>query len=69
MKDTLKSQYLLAVFFLGMFLFNYPVLSIYNIPRTLFGIPLLYTMIFGFWILIIVVTLLVIRKTNRKNNA
>lgn len=69
MKDTLKSQYLWSVFFLGLFLMNYPVLSIYNIPKIIFGIPLLYVMVFGFWVLLILVTYLVIRKTNRKNNA
>lgn len=69
MKDTLKSQYLWAVFFLGLFLMNYPVLSIYNIPKTVFGIPLLYMMVFGFWVLLILITFLVIRKTNKKNNA
>lgn len=68
MKDTLKSQYLWSVFFLGLFLMNYPVLSIYNIPKIIFGIPLLYVMVFGFWVLLILVTYLVIRKTNRKNN-
>jgi len=69
MKDILKSQYLWAVFFLGLFLLNYPVLSIYNIPKTLFGIPLLFIMVFGFWALLILLTFLVIRKMNRKNNA
>ncbi|MCH6201699.1 hypothetical protein MMU07_19115 [Aquiflexum sp. LQ15W] len=69
MKDTLKSQYLWAVFFLGLFILNYPVLSIYNIPKTLFGIPLLYLLVFGFWLLLIAITMLVIRKTNKKNNA
>lgn len=69
MKDTLKSQYLWAVFFLGLFLMNYPVLSIYNIPQIIFGIPLLYLMVFGFWLLLILITYLIIRKTNNKNNA
>lgn len=69
MKDTLKSQYLWAVFFLGLFLMNYPVLSMYNIPKEIFGIPLLYLMVFGFWVLLILITYLVIRKTNKKNNA
>lgn len=51
---------------MGLFLLNYPVLSIYNIPQTLFGIPLLYLMVFLFWCLLIGITYLVIRKTNKK---
>ncbi|SMD42862.1 hypothetical protein SAMN00777080_1429 [Aquiflexum balticum DSM 16537] len=69
MKDILKSQYLWAVFFLGLFLLNYPVLSIYNIPKAIFGIPLLFIMVFGFWALLILLTYLVVKKMNRKNNA
>jgi hypothetical protein len=69
MKDTLKSQYLWAVFFLGLFLLNYPVLSMYNIPKAIFGIPLLFIMVFGFWALLILLTYLVVKKMNRKNNA
>jgi hypothetical protein len=68
-KDILKSQYLWAVFFLGLFLFNYPVLSMYNIPKTIFGIPLLFLMVFGFWALLILLIYLVVKKLNRKNNA
>jgi hypothetical protein len=69
MKDILKSQYLWAVFFLGLFLLNYPVLSMYNIPKAIFGIPLLFIMVFGFWALLILLTYLVVKKMNRKNNA
>lgn len=69
MKDTLKSQYLWAVFFLGLFLLNYPVLSMYNIPKTILGIPLLFIMVFGFWALLILLIYLVVRKMKSKNNA
>lgn len=66
LKESLKNQYLWAVFFLGLFLLNYPVLSIYNIPQKVFGIPVLYLMVFLFWCLLIGITYLVIRKTNQK---
>lgn len=69
MKDILKSQYLWAVFFLGLFLLNYPVLSMYNISKAIFGIPLFFLMVFGFWALLILLTYLVVKKMNRKNNA
>lgn len=69
MKDILKNQYLWAIFFLGLFLLNYPVLSIYNISKTIFGVPLLFIMVFGFWVVLILLTYLVVRKMDKKNNA
>jgi len=34
---------------LGLLLFNYPILALFNVPGTLFGIPLLYAYIFIGW--------------------
>jgi hypothetical protein len=34
---------------LGVLLFNYPVLALFNVPGTLFGIPVLYAYIFIAW--------------------
>lgn len=48
---------------------NYPVLSIYNIPRFWFGIPILFFTVFGFWLLFIALTYLIIRKTNKEKDA
>lgn len=69
MKDTLKNQYLWGVFILGVFLLNYPVLRLYNIPERWWGIPVLYLFIFGFWLLIIALTYWVVRKTNKNKHA
>ena len=65
MKEGLKKQYLWAVFFLGMFLLNYPVLSIYDIQEVWFGIPVLYFFVFAFWVLLIVLTFWAVRKSER----
>ncbi|SNS10553.1 hypothetical protein SAMN06295967_103195 [Belliella buryatensis] len=65
MKEGLKKQYLWAVFFLGMFLLNYPVLSIYDIPEIWLGIPVLYLLVFAFWFLMILLTYWVIKKTDQ----
>jgi heme/copper-type cytochrome/quinol oxidase subunit 2 len=69
MKPNLKNHYLWVVFLIGMFLLNYPVLSIYNIPQLWFGIPVLYFMVFGIWLLLIGITFLIIRKTNKEKDA
>jgi hypothetical protein len=54
---------------MGMFLLNYPVLSIYNIPELWLGIPVLYIMVFTIWLGLIGLTYLVVRKTNTEDDA
>ena len=49
----LKGQRLIALFILGCLLFNYPVLSLFNVPADVFGVPLLYAFIFAAWTLLI----------------
>jgi energy-converting hydrogenase Eha subunit E len=34
---------------LGMLLFNYPILALFNVSGTLFGVPVLYAYIFIAW--------------------
>jgi hypothetical protein len=43
------NQRLVALFILGCVLFNYPLLSLFNVPTTLFGIPVLYVYVFAAW--------------------
>lgn len=69
MKEALKSQYLWTVFFLGMFLLNYPLMAIYNVDQKLAGIPLLYFSVFSIWVSLIGLTYLVVKKTRTNKNA
>ncbi len=48
-----KSQRFVALCMLGMLLFNYPILALFNVSGTLFGVPLLYAYIFAAWFLLI----------------
>ncbi|MEO8143821.1 MAG: hypothetical protein ABI654_06360 [Betaproteobacteria bacterium] len=48
-----KGQRLIALFVLGCLLFNYPVLSLFNVPADIFGVPVLYAFIFAAWTLLI----------------
>ena len=48
-----KGQRLIALFILGCLLFNYPVLSLFNIAAEVFGVPVLYAYIFAAWALLI----------------
>ena len=52
-QDRLKSARLIALFFAGLVVFNYPLLSLFNNDTTVIGIPLLFLFIFSAWCLII----------------
>jgi hypothetical protein len=52
-KFELKAQRLAALCLLGVLLFNYPMLALFNVAATAFGIPILYVYIFSAWSLLI----------------
>jgi len=48
-----RAQRLVALCLLGILLFNYPMLAVFNVDATVFGIPLLYFYFFAAWGLLI----------------
>ena len=60
MKTTIQGQRLIAVFLLGCLLFNYPLLSLFNIDRYVWEVPFLYVYMFLAWGVVILLTALVI---------
>lgn len=44
-----KGQRLVALCMLGVLLFNFPILALFNVSGTLFGVPVLYAYIFLAW--------------------
>lgn len=59
-----KAQRLAALCLLGVLLFNYPVLALFNVAGTVFGIPVLYAYIFTAWTLFIACMAYVVEKKN-----
>ena len=57
-----KGQRLIALFVLGCLLFNYPVLSLFNLPAEIFGVPVLYAYIFAAWTLLIALMALAVES-------
>ena len=55
-----KGQRLIALFILGCLLFNYPVLSLFNVAAEAFGVPLLYAYIFAAWALLVALMAIVV---------
>ena len=54
-----RGQRLIALCLFGFLLFNFPILALFNVPGTLFGVPLLYVYIFAAWGLLIALMALV----------
>lgn len=50
--SKVKAQRLVALCILGIVLFNYPMLALFNVAETVFGIPVLYAYIFAAWTLL-----------------
>ncbi|MFZ2158442.1 MAG: hypothetical protein WAV72_20295 [Bradyrhizobium sp.] len=48
-----KGQRMIALFVFGWLLFNYPVLSLFNLADVAFGVPVLYAYIFAAWALLV----------------
>jgi hypothetical protein len=61
MREIKLNKRLVALFLLGCVLFNYPILSLFNLEFPIFGLPLLLVYIFGIWCLLIGLTALATR--------
>jgi hypothetical protein len=48
-----KNKRLVGLFLLGSVLFNYPLVSLFNLETSIFGIPLLIFYIFIAWVFLI----------------
>jgi len=48
-----KGERLIALFIFGCLLFNYPVLSLFNVAAMALGVPVLYAYIFAAWALLV----------------
>lgn len=49
MRKGLAGQRLVAVFLIGLLLFNFPLLSLFDRAESLFGLPLLHVYVFAAW--------------------
>ena len=54
-----KNKRLVGLFLLGWALFNYPLLSLFNLKTMIFGVPLLFFYVFSGWTLLILLAVIV----------
>ena len=59
---AVQAQRLVALFLLGCLLFSYPVLSLFNTGGFVLGIPVLYAWLFGVWIGLILLLILIVER-------
>jgi hypothetical protein len=58
--ESTRTKRLIGLFLLGYLLFNPPIISLFNLPYMILGIPLLYGYIFAAWVLLIVLVALTV---------
>ena len=57
-----RAARLAFLFLLGVLLFNYPLLALFNVQGSVFGVPLLYAYIFAAWGLLIALVAVVMER-------
>jgi len=62
-RSEIEQQWLVATFLLGAVLFNYPILSLFNVSVSVLGIPMLYLFIFAAWAFIICLVAWIAERT------
>jgi hypothetical protein len=60
--DEKKGQRFVALAMLGMVLFNFPILALFNVTGTLLGVPVLYAYVFAAWAALIALMALVAER-------
>lgn len=63
-----KGQKLLFIFFLFLLLFNWPVLSVFNIGSFFFGLPELYVYFFVTWALLILLLYFAVQNSTKNKS-
>jgi hypothetical protein len=61
MADESRRAQLVAVASLGFLLFGYPLLAVFDVPATVFGVPVLWAYLFLAWGAVIALVALAVR--------
>lgn len=63
MRRGLSSQRLIAVFMTSAMLFNYPIISLFDGPEPVFGMPPIFLYLFVLWAVLIGLVALIVERT------
>jgi Na+-driven multidrug efflux pump len=64
-----RTPRLIAIFVLGVVMFNFPLLAVFNSPTMPFGVPILYLYLFGAWLLVIILIYRVVERHERSEGS
>jgi hypothetical protein len=62
-RTNVRNERLVGLFLLGLALFDYPLLALFNAPRLVLGFPLLYLYLFLAWAAVIAVVAIVLHRS------
>lgn len=65
MHTGLATQRLVAVFLVAVLLFNYPIVSLFDRPAPLAGLPALYVTLFAVWGVVIAAMAWIVERGSR----
>ena len=63
MLESLGAQRLLALFFAGLSLLNFPLLALWDRDASVFGVPLFPAALFALWALLIALLALILERS------
>ena len=62
MNDSDRTPLLVAAAGLGLLLFSYPLLSLFDVEARVFGVPVLWVYLFAAWAAVILLVALIARR-------
>jgi len=65
-KRHIRTRQLIALFIVGLLLFNYPLLLIFNQDSFFLGIPVLYFYLFLSWVILIIGVAVAVERSKPK---
>jgi len=63
-QPSVRAQRIVCLFLLSCLLFNYPLLALFNVAATVWGVPILYAYLFVAWGVVIALAALVLDRDN-----
>jgi hypothetical protein len=61
-KPSGRTPRLIAIFLLGVVMFNFPLLAVFNVRALVWGIPVLYIYLFSAWLVLILLVYWVVER-------
>ena len=60
----MRSAHLIAAALLGGLLFGYPLIAVFDVPSTVFGVPVLWAYLFLAWAAVVALVALAVRRSD-----